>query len=194
MKPGAILSTMTNALMTAEQLATVNIPGKVTELIRGRLVVREPPMTWHGAVSARLGRYLGSFVEAHGLGEVFGQDTGFKIESGPDTVRAPDAAFVALHRLTGVSQREYAPLAPDLLAEVLSSNDRAGEVLAKVAAWLEAGARLVWVIDPERRLARVYRPDGTLTVLGETDSLDGEDVLAGFRCALADLLKPWGPE
>ena len=180
---------MTTALMTAEELERVSIPGKVTELIRGRLVVREPPGSWHGALSARMGARLTVFVDDRGLGLVFAQDTGFKIESGPDTVRAPDVAFVATTRLDAVKDRGYAALAPDLLAEVLSHDDRPGEVLAKVAQWLEAGTRLIWVIDPERRVARVYRADGSMTVLREGDALDGEDVLPGFSYGLKDLFK-----
>lgn len=183
-----IPSTMNALLMTAEELERVSIPGKVTELIRGQLIVREPPGTWHGAVSARLTARLSVFVDERGLGLVFGQDTGFKIESKPDTVRAPDVAFVARERLDAVHERGYAALAPDLLAEIVSPDDRPGEILAKVAAWLEAGVRLVWVIDPLRKVARVYRPDGSMTSLEEEDALDGEDVLPGFRCGLKGLL------
>jgi Uma2 family endonuclease len=79
-------------------------------------------------------------------------------------------------------------MAPDLVVEVLSPRDRAGEVLAKVGDWLEAGAHLVWVIDPRRRLARVYRQDGTEALVAEQERLDGEDVVAGFSCLLADIL------
>ena len=82
----------------------------------------------------------------------------------------------------------YLEFAPNLVVEVLSHNDRPGEVLAKVGDWLDAGARLVWVVDPERRLARVYREDGTEYMLGETDQLLGEDVLPGFSCGLASIL------
>jgi len=183
-----LTTTMRTSLITAEELERVSIPGKVTELIRGQLVVREPPGTWHGAVSARLTLRLGSFVEAQGLGLVFAQDTGFQIASNPDTVRAPDVAFVARERLDAIHDRGYSALAPDLLAEVVSPDDRPGELLAKVADWLVAGVRLIWVIDPLRKVARVYRPDGSLTVLGEADALDGEDVLPGFSCGLKDLL------
>jgi len=174
--------------MTAEELERVSIPGKVTELIRGRLVVREPPSALHGLVAARLIARLVAFVEPRGLGLLLAA-SGFKIESSPDTVRAPDAAFIAPGRLPGVPERGYAPLAPDLLAEILSPNDHPAEVLAKVAGWLEAGTRLAWVIDPRRRLARVYRADGTRTDLGEDDDLNGEDVLPGFSCSLRDLFR-----
>lgn len=79
-------------------------------------------------------------------------------------------------------------MTPDLVVEVLSPGDRPGEVLAKVADWLTAGTRLVWVVDPERRLARVYRADGTEGVVTEHDALDGEDVVPGFSCELAAIL------
>jgi len=74
------------------------------------------------------------------------------------------------------------------VVEVLSPDDRPGETLAKVGDWLEAGARLVWVIDPERRQARVYRPDGSESLIGELDRLQGEDVLSGFECQVAAIL------
>src|SRR3989449_5669332 len=79
-------------------------------------------------------------------------------------------------------------LGPDLVVEVLSPDNRPGETLAKVGDWLEGGARLVWVIDPERRVARVYRGDGTETHVAETGTLDGEDVLPGFSCGLRSIL------
>jgi Uma2 family endonuclease len=115
---------------------------------------------------------------------VFAQDTGFKIASDPDTVRAPDVAFVRRDRADQIPARGYAELAPDLLAEILSPDDRLAEILAKVAEWLAAGAHLVWLVDTERREIRIYRQDGSLSVLQENDSLSGEDVLQGFVCPL----------
>jgi Uma2 family endonuclease len=119
---------------------------------------------------------------------VFGQDTGFKIQSNPDTVRGPDLAFLAGERATRIPDRGFAALAPDLIAEVLSPGDRPGETLAKVAEFLEAGTRLVWVIDPDRRQAHVYRADGTVAIVAAGGSLDGEEILPGFRCPLSEVL------
>jgi Uma2 family endonuclease len=175
-------------MITAAELERLTPPGKQTELLQGRLVVREPPGTWHGAVSARLTTRIGSFVERNGLGLVLGQDTGFKIASDPDTVRAPDVAFVARERSDSIPDRGYAALAPDLLVEIVSPDDRPGEVLGKVGDWLEAGTRLIGVVDPQRQEARVYRADGSVSILARQDELDGEDVLPGFRCALKDIL------
>lgn len=118
---------------------------------------------------------------------MFAQDTGFRIARYPDTVRGPDVAFVARDRASRIPERGYADLAPDLVAEILSPGDAAADVLAKVADWLAAGTRLVWLVDPERSLVHVYRPDGSLTVLRKEDSLDGESVLPGFRCPVGSI-------
>lgn len=175
-------------LVTAEELERINPPGKVVELIRGRLVVSEPPGTWHGSIAARLTVRLGGFVEREQLGLVFAQDTGFRIESNPDTVRAPDVSFLSRERTHLVSRRGYAAVAPDLAVEILSPDDSAGYLLDKAAAFIAAGTRLVWVIDPYRQEARVIRADGTFGVVDVRGALEGEEVLPGFRCPLSEVL------
>ncbi len=174
--------------MTADELIRTSIPGKQLELVRGRLVVREPPSTHHGAVSANLAFELGAFVRREQLGQVFAQDTGFKIGSDPDTVRGPDVAFVSEERLDRIPDEGYAELAPDLVVEVISPSDRAGEVLAKIGDWLAAGTRSAWLIDPRRREAHLFRADGRVAVIAEDGALDGEDVLPGFSCPLRAVL------
>lgn len=175
--------------MTAEELLHVEIPGKWTELVRGVLRVSEPPGITHGIVAARLTYRIGHHVYGHQLGEVAGQDTGFQIASNPDTVRAPDVAFLSNERLAAVKPRGYAAGAPDLAVEILSPGDRPAEVLEKIADWLRAGTRLVWVVDLERRIARVHRADGSIALVPQDGALDGEDVLPGFSCEIAALLK-----
>ena len=176
-------------LMTAEELLRLDLRDKSTELVRGQLVVREPPSTYHGRVQSNLNVLLGGFVHAHRLGAVFGQDTGFKIASDPDTVRAPDLAFVSRERAMLISPRGYAALAPDLVAEILSPDDRPGEVLAKVGEWLEAGVQIVWVIDPDRKVAHAFRSDGSVASIASDGVLDGERVVSGFSCALIELFE-----
>lgn len=175
-------------LITAEELERIVVPGKSTELVRGRLIVRELPGEYHGHVAAKLLFVLGQHVYDRHLGWLLAQDTGFKIQSDPDTVRAPDVAFVSKERQPEIPKRGYAPFAPELAVEILSPDDRPGEVLSKVGDWLDAGVHIVWVIDPERREARVYRADGGQSTVGETSALDGESVLSGFSCRLADFL------
>ena len=103
-------------------------------------------------------------------------------------MRGPDVGFVRADQLDRIARRGYAELAPDLVAEVLSPDDRPAEVLTKVADWLGAGTRLVWVIHPPRSVARVHRADGTVSVLAQDGVLDGEDVAPGFVCGLRDVL------
>lgn len=174
--------------ITAEQLLAIHIPGKQVELVRGWLVVKEPPGYIHGDITARLAFELMQYVRPRNLGQVLVGDPGFKLSTSPDTVRGPDIAFVQRNRVPDPPPRAFADFAPDLAVEVLSPHDRPGEILAKVGDWLEAGTRVVWVVDPERRVARVYRHDGTESVLSETESLVGEDVLPEFACAVGSIL------
>jgi len=179
---------MTAALITADQLLHMSIPDKRVELVRGVLVVREPPGYRHGRIAAELVFQLAKHVKAAGIGQVVVGDAGFQVTSDPDTVRGPDIAFIHAERVPDSQTRGFPLLGPDLVVEVLSPNDRPGETLAKVGDWLEAGTKLVWVIDPERRLARVYRHDGSETSINEEEELDGEGVLPGFACPLASIL------
>lgn len=174
--------------MTAEELLRTHLPDKRVELVRGVLVVREPTGFRHGAVSARLTRLLTDHVDAHHLGCVLAAETGFQLATAPDTVRAPDVAFVSRERLPDPEPAGYAALAPDLVVEVLSPGDRPGETLAKVGDWLNAGTRLVWIVDPVRRQAHVYRQDGSEALRDETQALDGEDVVPGFTCPLEAIM------
>jgi Uma2 family endonuclease len=175
--------------MTADDLLHANISDKRTELLRGVLVVREPAGGLHGVVAMRLGIRLGQYVERTGAGYVFAAETGFRLTTNPDTVRAPDVAFVRGDRLPGPALRGFPGLAPDLVVEVLSPDDRPTEVSARIADWLSAGTRLVWVVDPERRLAHVHRPDRSASDLTIDDALEGEDVLPGFACPLATIVQ-----
>lgn len=184
----AYVPPMPPALVTADELLHLSFPDKRVELVRGVLVVREPPGYLHGAVTARLAHILINYADAHQQGQVLAGDAGFKLEANPDTVRGPDLAFVRRDRAPDPAPRGFADFPPDLAVEILSPRDRPGEVLGKVADWLNAGTRLVWVIDPERRRARVYRQDGSEAIVADNAPLDGEDVLPGFSCRLGDIL------
>jgi len=177
------------APMTAEELLHLNIQDKRSELVRGVLYVREPAGFRHGDVAMQFGLVVGGFVRQHKLGRTFAAETGFTLQRGPDTVRAADVAFISTERLPDRDTRGFAEVAPDLVVEVLSPDNRPGEVLAKVADWLSAGCRLVWVLDPIRREGRSYRADGSQVLLGAHDAFDGEDVLPGFSCSLESVLE-----
>jgi len=184
-EPSYVPPMTSSGLLTAEELLHLSIPNKRVELVRGVLVVREPPGGRHGRIAMNLAFELLNHVRAHDLGVVYAAETGFALARAPDTVRAPDVAFIRRDRLPTPEPTGFPDLAPDLVVEILSPGDRAGEVLAKVADWLSAGTRLVWVIDPDRRLARVYRQDGTEQMVAENQALEGEDVVPGFSCRVS---------
>ena len=104
-------------------------------------------------------------------------------------MRAPDVAVVCRARVGLIPSRGYTAFAPDLVAEIVSPDDRPGEVLTKVGQWIDAGTMLVWVIDPSRVEARTYRDDGGLTIVSSDGLLDASPVLPGFTCALAEVLR-----
>ncbi len=186
-----------DALMTAEELLVYPMPDKRVELVRGRLVVREPPGMRHGECAMRIGVALSNFLmqdressrATATRGRVVTCDAGFTLARGPDTVRGPDVAYVSRERWAGPRPDGYGEFAPDIAVEVRSPSDRAGELLAKVGDWLDAGTSLVWIVDPLRRTAQIFRPDGSVSLLGVADSLDGEDVLPGFSLPVATVME-----
>jgi Uma2 family endonuclease len=177
-----------NTYMTSEQLVHYPASDKRTELVRGRLVVREPATQEHGRAAAQILIEIGVYLRAHPIGEVYAAETGFTLARNPDTVRAPDVAYVSADRVRPPSGPGFGEIAPDLVVEVLSPGDRARAVRTKVSHWLRAGTRLVWVIDARQRTAHVFRADGTEAALASTDHLDGESVLPGFQAPITRLL------
>lgn len=174
---------------TAAQLLDLPDDGMRHELVDGELHTMSPAGYRHGRVAGVVVRALGTFVHEQGLGDVLSSETGFVLRRDPDTVRAPDAAFVRADRIAALDDvTGFAEIAPDLVAEVLSPSDRASEVTSKALAWLDAGVRLVWVVDPDARLVTAYRPDGVVALVRGTDAvLDGGEVLPGFALPLAGL-------
>ena len=173
------------AITTAAQLLRAGDIGRC-ELVRGELRMMIPPGFQHGRITIKLTRPIVNHVEAHGLGIVVAAETGFVLSRDPDTVRALDVAFVRAERGPG-PERGYFPGAPDLAVEVLSPDDRPGYVCEKVAEWLEAGTRAVWVVDPRVRTVTVHTPAENPRVLREAEILDGGAVLPGFELAVRDI-------
>jgi Uma2 family endonuclease len=178
----------TTALFTADQLLHMPDDGYRYELIAGELRKMSPAGWKHGLIAGRLHGWLARHVEERKLGAVFEGETGFLLARDPDTVRAPDIAFVRRDRFLAEEPAEaFWPGAPDLAVEVISPGDTIHEVDDKVRAWLDAGARMVWVVNPKWRSVTVYRSADRVTILTENDGLSGEDVVDGFRCILRDL-------
>jgi len=150
-----------------------------------------PPAGWgHGEETSVIDGSLGSYVRMHRLGRVLVGDPGFLLTTAPDTVRAPDVAFIRQERIpAGLSRRGYFPGAPDLAVEVISPNDLYTEVDEKVGEWLEHGTLLVFVVNPRRRTVAIHRPGQSVRILGIDDTLDGEDVVPGWSLAVRDLFE-----
>lgn len=173
---------------TAEQLFEMPDDGKRYELIAGELHMMSPSGWKHGEVVGKLHTILGSYVVNNRLGKVFGAETGFLIARNPDTVRAPDIAFIADENLPQKDPVEaFWPGAPDLAVEVLPPSDRTGEVDEKIQAWLARGARLVWIVDPQLRTVTSYRSSTDVSTHTAADLLEGGDIVRGFRCRVAEI-------
>lgn len=165
--------------------------GYRAELIRGRLVREPRPGTEHSWLASELYWHIESYARQHGLGRtVF--DAGFLLERDPPTVRIPDIAFIAHESLsTGEGPTGAWTMAPDLVVEMLSPSNTAAEIQEKVLDYLEAGTRLVWVVDPRTRSTTAYRSRKDVEVLTSEDSLNGGDVLPGFDLAISILFAAW---
>ena len=176
----------TESITKASDLLDVPGLGRC-ELVRGELFMMNPCGFRHGRIASRIGSRLEIFVEKHSCGAVTGAETGFQISRDPDTVRAPDVGFVRAERLPDTAFEGFFQGAPDLAVEVLSPHDRVGAVNAKVQDWLQAGCGLVWVADPQNRTVSVFRSGGKIILRGESDTLDGADVLPGLTLPVAEI-------
>jgi Uma2 family endonuclease len=183
------MATVSTKLLTAEEFARLPQPedGSQQELIQGVIVTMPPPGAPHGVCCSKIDRRLGTFVETNKLGTVCCNDTGFITERDPDTVRGADVAFWTKEKLPELP-KVYIEVLPDLAVEVVSPDDHFSRIQKKVLHYLTKGVRLLWVVDPEDRSITVYRPDKPLRILGESDTLSGEEVLPGFTCRVVDLL------
>ena len=182
----------TKARVTAQDLWRLGEGDTRRELVNGEVIETAPVGGVHGLVTLRIGRRLAEHVERHGGGQVMVGDVGFvlRLPNDPERVRAPDVAFVTSARLPGGRLPEgFLQGAPDLAVEVLSPSDNPLEVQRKVRDYLEAGARLVWVVAPQAKTATVYRADGSAQLLRERDSLGGEDLLPGLMIPLAEVVQ-----
>jgi Uma2 family endonuclease len=175
-----------NRLMTADELWLLPDNSQRRELVHGELRTVAPPGEEHAWLTANIGMLLTEHVRAQALGRVYGT-LGCKLEADPDTVRAPDVAYIRQERLSSAPQPGYWPGAPDLVVEVISPNDRYSEVDEKVDTWLAHGTRMVLVVNPRWRTLLVHRPGKPPRLLTEQDALDGEDVVPDWRLTVREV-------
>ena len=175
--------TTTTQLMTAEELMQLEGPNR-HELIKGELLTMPPPQFEHGCVVATLSSLLFQHVKVNQLG-IVSAESGYKLESNPDTVLGPDLSFISAQRLGSIPYGYY-PGAPDVAIEVLSPSDRRSRVEWKTNLWISLGAKSVWNVNPKLRTIEVVRAGGERKVFHETDELV-DDTVPGFRVAVAEI-------
>jgi Uma2 family endonuclease len=175
-------------LTTATELEKFPRDNRRYELVAGRLFPMTPVGWMHGAIVTRLLVRLGGHVESGRLGVAF-TEVGFRLASDPDTVRAPDVAFIRRERLPTGLPRGFWQGPPDLAIEVLSPDDRPGDIRDKVAEYLAHGVPLVVVVDPDERTASFFRRSAAPVTIDADGVLDLDDVVSGFRCGLRDLFE-----
>jgi Uma2 family endonuclease len=171
--------------VTVEEFAAMALQG-IWELVNGELIELTPAAGRSSRIGGRLYARLADHVEPNEVGWAFPAETGFVLFADRTTVRSPDAAVVRRDRLAEPPD-SFVPLAPDLAVEVLSPSDRIADALAKIAMYLDAGVRLVWLVDPADQTVTIFRPETTPSKLAADDTLDGGDVLPDFRVPVVEI-------
>lgn len=169
--------------MTVEEFLASDLEGY--EYIKGELVPMAPTSMEHGEISTNVDWYLQSHVRENQLGRIYTSDTAFQVG---ELVLVPDVAFVSTARLPE-DRSKGSPIPPDLAVEVVSPTDVHSRVAQKAFAYLDAGTRLVWVIDPVTKTVTVYRSETDITLLTRNDTLTCEDVVEGFVCQVEALFE-----
>ncbi len=178
-------------LLTVEQYAALDEPPGVRyELSNGELIVTPSATHFHNVTRDEFSGCLRAFVRCHKLGEVT-SETDVKLVG--DVVRRPDIAFIWSGRLEGVDLDHVPlPVAPDLVIEIVSKNDRADDLLLKVSQYLQAGAQAVWLLYPNTRLAYRYVPGKLQPEVRSAeagDRFEEQGLLPGFSLPLAEILR-----
>jgi len=175
------------ALITADGLLSFPDDGMRRELIAGVVRMMPPPGFAHGRAVTAIGRLLADHVDDHRLGVALAGEVGFIVATGPDTVRAPDGAFIRQDRYEAIGDTfRYWPEAPELAIEVISPNDTFSEVEEKALTWLAAGTRLVLVADPSRRTITAYRGRDDVRLHVEGEAIDASDAVSGWTLPVTD--------
>ena len=169
--------------MTLEEFLEDDVEGY--EYVKGELVPMPPPSREHGEISVNVIRYLDAYVYQNKLGRLYTAETTFQVG---ERVMKPDVAFVSTARLTGDKTKGF-PIPPDLAVEIVSPSDVQSRVVEKTLAYLNAGTRLVWVLEPVSQTVTVYRSETDIEMLTRDDTLTGEDVIPGFTCPVAHLFE-----
>lgn len=184
------MTTTQSKLMTADDLlAMPKGDGRRYELIRGVLVEKMPGGDPHSEAVAMVSFAIGNYTIDNGYGEARSGEPGYRLERGPDTVRAPEVAWFAPGRLPE-NIRGYPELAPDLAVEIKAAGNSWPEMRAKAQMWLSYGSQAVWVGDPASTTITIYRDRVDTVTLSADDTLDGGELLPGFATPVWRMFRP----
>ena len=181
-------------LLTAEEFCDlVHRPenrDRWLELVQGEVIELPPPMKPHRYASANIGRILGNHTFEVGRFLVYGNDCGVILSRDPDTVRGPDVSVYddSVEQFAEIHPK-YGETVPLLAVEVLSPRDRIGKVTKKAQEYLDAGVKLLWLVDPQDQNVTVHRPGHRPVVLSLADTITGEEALPGFACLVSDFFR-----
>jgi Uma2 family endonuclease len=187
------MSTIT-PLMTAEELEL--LPGDAIhrELDQGELIEMSPAGPFHGQVCMAVSGHLWYFIETHNLGNTYTAETGFILDEHPDTVLAPDFAFIRNERIAAIdNHRGYIRGAPDLVIETMSPSDSVKSATAKANQWLHFGARQCWIVNPQKRTVTILDANRDTREFSETEIIDTIELLPGFQCQVSEFFKRLKP-
>jgi Uma2 family endonuclease len=159
------------------------------ELVEGKIVPMSPTGFLHGDVELELGGALRTWARETGRGRAVGGEVGIYVRRSPDTVRAADLLYISRERLAGRTPVGYLDVAPELVVEILSPDDRWDDVMEKLAEYFVAGVDRVWVVAPKLRSVFAYRSLTESRQLGEGDLLSDEEILPGFALPVARLFQ-----
>lgn len=175
-------------IITAEALVALGEDANV-EVVKGELIEMSPAGARHGEIGGNIFAPLWTHVKSNSLGKVFMDQTTYVLQGTPDdiqTIRVPDISFIAAANLPDQTPKGYWYQPPDVAVEIISSSDKAGDIQARIADYLEAGTREVWVAYPELAQIMVHQKDSS-RLLHEEDTLTGEELLPGFALKLIDV-------
>lgn len=183
------METTISKSVTAGELMELSLHGRY-ELIEGVITEMSPAGEQHGLISSIIIQIVGHYVRKNKLGITTSSETGYKLSSNPDTVKAPDMAFKSNKTLSkGDIVKGYSEIMPDLVVEVNSPADKFIRIIKKVDSWLKAGVKEVWVFDPEERSIAIYKDNSRTRILDINDELDRTDILPGFKCSVREFFE-----
>jgi Uma2 family endonuclease len=182
--------TISQNLMTADELWRMPDDGNRRELVNGELNMMAPAGGGHGEIANTIAYLLTAHVKAKKLGTIVAAETGFVLSRDPDTVRAPDAAFISKSRIppNGLPIN-FIPFAPDIAVEVLSPSDSHLDVDEKIEQWINAGTALVWIVNPRSKTVSVYQKGRDPHILRNDDVLEGLEICPGFSVKVSEIFE-----